>query len=175
MMIWIVLLAVIAALVIFIATRPPVFRVSRALAMNAPASAIYPHINSLAAWNAWSPWAKMDPHCKTVFEGSPEGKGCIMHWDGNKDVGKGSLTITESVPNERVEIQLDFLKPFKGTSYATLALEPQASQTLVTWSMHGRNNFIGKALSCVMNCEKMVGGQYQKGLENIRAIVEKAA
>lgn len=173
MMIAAIIAIILALLVVFIATRPPVFRVSRALAMNAAPAAIFPHINNLSAWNAWSPWAKMDPECKTVLEGPAEGVGCILRWDGDKRVGAGSMTITASVPNERVEIQLDFLRPFKGTSHATLALEAQASQTLVTWSMHGRNNFIGKAVSCVMNCEKIVGAQYQKGLENMRAIVEK--
>jgi hypothetical protein len=40
--------------------------------------------------------------------------------------------------------------------------------------MSGRNNFIGKAFGLFVDCDKMVGGQFEKGLASMKAIVEAA-
>lgn len=94
-------------------------------------------------------------------------------WTGNKDIGEGRMTIIESRSNELVRFELEFIKPFKAINTVEFRFQPEGDQTLVTWSMTGKNNFIGKAIGLVMNCEKMVGGQFDEGLANLRAIVEK--
>ncbi len=149
------------------------FRVSRSALISAPPQALYEQVNNLRRWNAWSPWARLDPNAKNDFAGPKEGAGAIMRWAGNSKVGEGAMMITESTPVELVRLRLDFLKPFKATNTAEFAFMPQGQQTLVTWSMAGRKNFISKLMGLIMNCEKMVGKQFDQGLRNLEEVVTK--
>jgi len=115
---------------------------------------------------------KMDPNAKSTFEGPTSGEGAKMSWEGNSDVGAGSMTIVESKPDDHVRITLDFIKPMEGTCDVFMQIEPAGDQTKLTWNMAGKNNFIAKAIGLVMDCDKMVGGQFEKGLANMKAIVE---
>ncbi len=169
---------VIAAIAMFcavVASRPNDFKVSRSATMAATPAAVFEQVNDFHKWDNWSPWAKMDPNAKTTFEGPTSGVGAKFGWSGNGDVGAGSMTIVDSKPNELVRIRLDFTKPMQGTSDIELKFEPQGEQTKVTWSMAGKNNFIAKAVSLFMDCEKMIGDQYDKGLANLKALVEAKA
>jgi hypothetical protein len=169
----ILVLVVIAALAAFIASRPGEFRVTRSATIAAPPAKVFANVNELQKWEAWSPWAKLDPDCKTTFEGPAAGTGAVMRWDGNNKVGKGSMTIIDSRSDESVYFRLDFLKPFKGTSNAVFTFKPEGGKTAVTWTMNGENNFISKAMSCVMDCEKMMGPQFEKGLVQLKAVAEE--
>lgn len=166
----IVIVAVVA--VIFIARQPDQFRVSRSVLMNAPAANIFPHINDLHKWLPWSPWVKLDPNARNTFEGPSVGTGAKTSWEGNNKVGAGSMTIIESRPSESIQIQLDFLRPMKATNIAEFTFTPQGTQTLVTWTMTGKSNFLGKLVNLVMNCDKLVGKQFDEGLASIKGIVE---
>lgn len=165
--------AVIAVLLVVIAMQPSDFRVSRSVTMAAPQAAVFEQINDFHNWEAWSPWAKKDPNAKGTYEGPTSGVGSKFSWDGNSDVGAGSMTIVESEPTEHVGIKLDFIRPFAGTSDVDFTLQPEGEGTHVTWTMAGKNNFIGKAIGLVIDCDKMIGGEYEKGLANLKAIVEK--
>jgi hypothetical protein len=169
------LAGVIAVLLAVIATRPGEFRVSRSTKMSAPPSAVFAQVNDFHKWEAWSPWAKLDPDAKNSFEGPTSGTGSIFRWDGDKNVGAGSMKIVESRPSDLIRIQLDFIRPFAGTNNVEFTFKPQGEQTAVTWSMSGKNNFIGKAIGLFMDCEKMIGGFYDQGLANIKSIVEDTA
>jgi hypothetical protein len=160
-------------LIILVVRQPDEFRITRTATLPAPASLVFTHVNDLHKWNAWSPWAKLDPNAKNTFEGSDAGTGAIMHWAGNNEVGEGSMTITESRANELIRFKLEFLKPMKATNTTEFTFTPQGDQTLLSWSMFGENNFIGKAIGLVMNCEKMVGDQFEQGLDNLKLVLEK--
>ena len=162
-------------LVIVVAMQPSTFRVSRSATMSAPPLAIFPHVNELKKWQPWSPWMKLDPNAKSTFEGPEGGKGAAMTWAGNNEVGEGKMTILESMPNEMIRFRLDFYKPMAGTSEAEFTFKPEGNQTVVTWSMSGQNNFIAKAMCMVMNMDKMVGGEFEKGLASMKSIVEAPA
>jgi hypothetical protein len=167
----VVLAAIIGVFAIVISLQPSEFRVARSMAMAVSAAKIFPHVNDLHAWEAWSPWAKMDPNAKSSFEGPEAGVGAVMRWDGNMQVGKGSMTIIESQPNKLVRFRMEFLKPMAGTDTAELTFQPQGNnQTVVTWAMFGKNNFMGKAVGLFMNCDKMVGDQFQKGLTQLESV-----
>lgn len=169
----ILLAVIVTALVVVIAAQPSEFRVERSTVISAPVSTVFEHVNDMHKWQAWSPWAKLDPNAKETFEGPESGKESIMRWDGNNQVGTGSMTITESRPNEFIQFNLEFLKPFKGTNTAEFTFKPAGDQTQVTWSMYGKNNFVAKAIGLIMNCEKMIGGQFDQGLANLKSVVEK--
>ena len=166
------LVVVVGVLVVVVAMQPSEFRVTRTAALSAPASAIFAQVNDLHNWRAWDPWAKLDPASKESFEGPSAGVGAICRWAGNKEVGEGSMTILESKPDELIRIKLEFLKPFKATNTTEFTFVPQGDQTEVTWSMFGSRNFMCKAVGLVMNCEKMVGPQFEKGLANLKSMTE---
>jgi len=170
--------AFVALLVVFlivVAMQPSDFRISRSLAMSALPAVVFPHVNELKKWQPWSPWMKLDPNAKSTFEGPEGGKGAAMTWAGNNEVGEGKMTIIESKPNELVRFRLEFYKPMAGTSEAEFTFKPEGNQTVVTWSMSGQNNFIAKAMCMVMNMDRMVGGEFEKGFASIKAIVDAPA
>jgi hypothetical protein len=173
----IILILVAIAVIIFIivaAMQPSDFRVTRTGAISASASAVFAQVNDLHKWDAWSPWAKLDPEAKNSFEGPTSGIGAIMRWAGNNKVGVGSMTIMESRPDEFISFKLEFQKPFVATNTAEFTFTSENDQTTVTWSMYGKSNFKSKAIGLIMNCEKMVGGQFEKGLATLKSVVEAA-
>jgi len=170
----ILLVLALVAIIFFVvlAGLPDEFIISRSLEISAPPEKIFPHVNDLHKWEAWSPWAKMDPACKYSYRGPAEGVGAGFSWDGNRKVGSGGMTIIESVPNEQIRIKLEFLKPFKATNTAEFIFKPQGGQTFVTWSMTGKSNFIFKVFGLFVNCDDMAGNDFEKGLAAIKSVAE---
>lgn len=169
----IVIAVIIVAVVGFAALQPNEFRVSRSATMSATPARIFAQVNDFHNWEAWSPWAKLDPNSKSVFEGPASGVGAVFRWAGNKKVGEGNMTITESRPAELILLRLEFIKPFAGVNTTEFTFRPTGSGTVITWTMTGTNNLIGKVFCMFMNMDKTVGGQFEQGLANMRAIVEK--
>ena len=132
-----VFVVLIAAVLIFAATKPDIFRVQRVAAIKAPPDKIFPLINDFKQWGAWSPWEKKDPAMKRTFGAVTSGKGAAYAWEGNKDVGSGSMEITESVAPSKVGLKLDFLKPFEAHNTVEFTLAPAGDVTNVTWAMQG--------------------------------------
>jgi hypothetical protein len=160
------------AFVIVVVTRPADFRVTRSIAVSAPAAVVFAQVNDLRQWKAWSPWEKMDPALKRTFEGPSAGTGASYSWAGNKKVGEGRMTIMESRPNGLIRIKLEFLKPFKATHTAEFAFKAVGNQTAVTWSMFGKNNFVAKAFHLVVDFDKMIGVDFEKGLGQMKSVAE---
>jgi uncharacterized protein YndB with AHSA1/START domain len=169
-------LAFIAILfVIVIAGQPDEFKICRSADISAPPEKIFPHVNDLHQWKPWSPWAKLDPNSTATFSGSESGSGAVMAWAGNNKVGQGKMTITESAPVQRIRLRLEFQKPMVATNLAEFSFTPEADQTVVTWSMSGKNNLMGKIFGLFVNCDQMVGGQFETGLANLKRVAEAAA
>jgi hypothetical protein len=162
----------VVALVVFILTRPDRFHIERSAAIQAPSATIFPHINDFHRWTAWSPWEKIDPQLQRSYDGPPSGVGASYHWTGNNQVGEGSMKITESVPDRRVGIALEFMKPFRASNVATFTLAPDGAGTRVTWAMDGENTIISKLMSLFMSMDKMIGTEFEKGLATLKQIAE---
>jgi len=169
------LAVLVVLLVVVVALQPSEFRITRTTTVAAPASALFAQVNEFHKWEAWSPWAKLDPAVRNAFEGAPAGAGAVFAWAGNSKVGEGRMTIVESRPNELVRIKLEFLKPFAATHTAEFTFKPEGDRTAVTWSMFGHNNFMGKAVCLVMNMDKTLGGEFDKGLAAMKSVAEAAA
>ncbi len=166
--------AVIVVLIIVVAMQPAEFRVTRQAVMAAPPADVFAQVNNFHNWEAWSPWAKLDPNAKATYSGAASGKGATLAWAGNSEVGEGSQTILESHPPSHILMKLDFTKPFTATDMAEFTFKPQGEGTQVIWTMYGTNNFMAKAMSLVMDCDKMVGGQFEQGLASLKSVVESA-
>lgn len=167
----IIVLAV-AVILLLALTKPSSFRVERSTTIAAPPEKISALIGDFHQWNAWSPWAKLDPSMKTTYAGPPSGVGSVYEWEGNSKVGKGRMEIL-SVEPARTTIKIDFLKPFEGHNIADFVLEPQGSATRVNWIMSGPMNFFpGKLMSVFTTMDKMIGPDFDKGLANMKAAAE---
>ena len=163
---------IVVVFVIVVALQPSEYRVARTATMSAPATAVFAQVNDFHKWEAWNPWGKIDPAMKQNYEGAPAGVGAIYKWAGNNEVGEGRMTIIESRPSDLIRIQMEFFKPFAGNGTAEFTFKPEGNQTAVTWSMTGQNNFMAKAIHLFMNMDKMIGGQFEKGLADMKSIVE---
>jgi len=172
-----VLLGLVAIFAVFgavVALQPSEFRIARTAIVAAPAPDVFAQVNDFHNWEAWSPWAKLDPAAKATFEGPAEGQGAVFVWSGNDKIGEGRMTLTESRPAELVRIKVDFVKPFAGTSNSEFAFKPAGNQTAVTWSTSGQHNFISKAMCMFMSMDKMLGGDMEKGLAQMKSVAEAA-
>jgi hypothetical protein len=167
-------LVIVLAVLGYIAMQPNDYHVERSRVMAATPEAIFAEVNDFHRWEAWSPWAKLDPNSKAIYEGPDAGEGAIFRWAGNDKVGEGSLTILESKPHEKVTYRLEFIKPMADTCQTQFILTPEGDKTKVTWNMSGTQpNFVGKVICFFMNMDKMIGADYEKGLTSIQEIVEK--
>ena len=170
----VVIVVLIAGVLILAATKPDTFRVQRAASIKAPPEKIFALINDFNRWGAWSPWEKIDPALKRTFSGPPSGKGAAYSWEGNSKVGSGGMVIAESSPPGKIVIKLDFLKPFEAHNIAEFTLVPAGDTTSVTWAMYGPSPYVSKIMQTFFSMEKMVGGQFEQGLANLKAAAEGA-
>jgi uncharacterized protein YndB with AHSA1/START domain len=165
-------IVVVVVAVLSRATKPDTFRVS-ARRHQAPPEKIFRLINDLQSWSDWSPWEKKDPGMKKTHGGPASGAGATYAWEGNQEVGKGRMEITETSPPSKIVIRLDFVKPFEAHNIVEFALEPKGDATDVTWAMHGPMPYISKIMTLFFSMDKMVGKDFEAGLASLKALAEK--
>ena len=148
--------------------------VERSIVISAPPAQIFPHVNSMRAFHAWSPWTAIDPDTQYTFEGPESGVGSRMTWhSGNQQVGAGSQEITISLPDQQISTTLDF--GGKGQGVASFFLEPRAQGTLLRWQFQTEfgwdlfSRYVGLML------DSMIGASYDKGLRTLKTRVEQNA
>ena len=168
----IVLVVAVAAILLYAWTRPDTFRVQRSIAIKAPPDRIVALIDDFRAFPQWSPWEKRDPNLKRSLSGAAKGKGAKYAWEGNSQVGSGSMEILEATPT-RVVTRLDFLKPFEAHNTAEWTLVPAGDTTTVTWAMYGPSPYISKLIGVFMSMDSMVGKDFEAGLAAMKAVAEK--
>jgi len=167
-------LALVAVFAAVVAMQPAEFKVERSLVIAAPPADLFAQVNDFHKWVNWSPWENLDASMKKTFSGTPSGPGSVYEWNGNDKVGSGRMTLTESIPTSLVRIKLEFFKPFEANNITGFIFTPEGAGTKVTWNMSGNNNFIAKAAGLFMNMDKIVGGDFEKGLSQLKAAVEGA-
>jgi uncharacterized protein YndB with AHSA1/START domain len=165
--------ALIAILLVVIATRPAAFRIERSATIAAPAEVVFAQIEDLPRWERWNPFEKGDASMRKTFEGTP-GVGSAYHYVSDHS-GEGRMTLTALQPNRRVGVRAEFIKPMAATNDVEFTLRPAAGGVTVTWAMSGRNPFLGKAISLFINMDRMVGGQFEQGLADLKRLSEAEA
>ncbi len=164
----------IIALLVYAATLPHTFQGQRTQRINASPEKVFPLINNMHGMNTWNPFAEADPDIKITYTGPESGKGARYEWTGNSKVGQGSIEIIDVATPSRVALRLDILKPIEGHNTVVFTLAPNGSGTDVTWAMTGERPFIGKVMDAVFNMDRMVGGEFERGLAKLRTIAENA-
>lgn len=168
-----VIVILVVGVLAYAATRPDTLHVQRSASIKAPPEAIFPLINDLHRWTAWSPYEKIDPAMKRAYSGAANGKGAVYEWEGNSEVGQGRMEITDTSHPSRITIKLDFIKPLEGHNVAEFTLMPQGDTTQVTWTMDGPSPYIGKVIGVFMNMDSMIGDSFETGLANLKTIAEE--
>lgn len=170
LLLFIVLAAVLLILIGFL--LPQEIAVVRTTKIEAPAAKIFPHINDFRKFQAWSPWAKIDPEgTKVTYEGPDSGVGHKVIWSSdNHEVGKGSQEIVESVADGHVKTLLDFRE--HGKANAVVRLTPDGSGTTVSWGFTSDlgANPIARWMGLMIG--PMVGEKYDEGLASLKTIIQ---
>lgn len=169
------LAVLVVAVLAYAATRPDTFEVARSIRIAAPRKTIFPMINDLRKFATWSPYERKDPDMSRMFSGPESGKGQRYDWDGDSNVGKGWLLITESSAPSRVDIDLNMLKPMQATNQVTFTLDPDGTSTKVTWAIKGRVPLVAKAIHLFLDMDRMCGNDFEAGLASLKAITEGQA
>ena len=170
-----VIVVAIVAVLLYASTKPDSFHVERSVLIQAAPEAIYPLINDLHQWDAWTPYNK-DPAMTKTHSGSPAGVGARYAWEGNKNVGQGEISIREAQPPHKLVFDLHMIKPFEGRNVAAFTLEPQSggntTTTRVTWSLDDKHKLLHKTMSIFLNLDNMIGKDFAQGLVQLKTLVE---
>ena len=165
----------ILGLIAYAATRPDTFEMTRSMNINSRPEEIFPLIANLRVMDKWNPFVKADPAIKLTYSGPESGVGATNVFEGNNKVGSGSIAITEAAAPSKIVMQLDMIKPMRAHNRVDFTLVPRGDTTNVTWTMSGRQPLIAKVMTIFIDCDKMVGGQFEKGLADLKAIAESKA
>ena len=165
-------IALVGVVLLYAATKPDTFHVQRSISIQAPPEKIFAILNDFNQSASWSPYEKKDPAMKRAFSGPERGKGAIYQFDGNREVGKGRLTITDTTPSSKVVLALDMLEPFEAHNVVEYTLDANGGSTDVTWAIHGQQPYLGKLMSLFIDCDKMIGKDFEVGLTNLKAYSE---
>lgn len=169
-----VLIGIVLVVLAIGATRPAEFRVERSVVIEAPPSAVYAVITDFKRFGEWSPWAKLDPQLKSTMSGAPSGKGAVYDWQGNDDVGKGRMTIEDTVENQRVDVQVEFFEPWAAKNHVVWTLNGAQTPTTMTWVMEGRHESVLEKTMCMfMDMDRLIGKDFEEGLASLKRVVEK--
>jgi carbon monoxide dehydrogenase subunit G len=168
----IIVVVAIAGVLIVAATRPDTFNVQRSVQIKAPPQKIHPLINDFQQWRTWSPYENKDPAMRRSFGAVTAGPGATYAWEGNKEVGQGSMEIAASTPPSLVTIKLHFLEPFEAHNQVDFRIEPQGETTRVTWDMNGPAPYITKLMGIFVDMDTMIGTDFEAGLANLKALAE---
>lgn len=164
--------AVLAVILVVAAFKSPQMKVSREIVVSAAPEAIFPYINDSQKSYQWMPWAEADPEVKISYSGPSAGVGAMSSWEG-RQMGTGRSEVVESIPNQTVKTKLTYTKPFEMSQLAEISLAPFSGGTKVTWSVSGQNNYISRLFGLFVDCDKMIGGEFEKGLGKLKALTEK--
>ena len=157
---------IIVLFLLYVASKPNDFRVERSATMAAPPATVFAQVNDFHNWQAWSPWAKLDPNMSQTYEGPEAGRGAVYSWNGNNKVGAGRMAVTESRPNEYIKILLEFLRPFKSTNNAEFTFRPSGNQTDVNWIDDRSAQLHEQAILLVHEHGQDGGKGFRKGAES---------
>jgi uncharacterized protein YndB with AHSA1/START domain len=174
-----VVVVAIVALLLYASTKPDTFHVERSVLIQAAPEAIFPHINDLHLWDAWTPYNK-DPAMKKTHSGSAAGVGARYAWEGDKRVGQGEISIRVAQPPHKLVFDLHMIKPFEGRNVAAFTLEPQSggnavTTTRVTWSLDDKHKLLHKTMSIFLNLDNMIGKDFAQGLAQLKTLVETSS
>lgn len=167
----VVLLAIVLITALFVKKD---FASEKEIVINKPKSDVFNYVKHLKNQTDYGVWTKRDPNIKKEFRGTDGTEGFIYAWEGNSDVGKGEQKIVKITDGKKVDFELHFIKPFESTSPSHMVTEEVSpNQTKVKWGMSGKMIYPFNIMKLFMSTDKMIGNDFQTGLDNMKQILEK--
>lgn len=166
------LVVVIVLFLVFVSTRNGKFNYERSVVINAPVEKIYPYLSNFKLGSQWNPFDQKDPNLKRTFLGNDGEVGSAMEFEGNNEAGSGKLEMLSLIPNTEAQIKLTMTKPWKAENLIIYKLTPEAEGTRFLWAMSGDGGFMGKLMMTIIDCEKMITDEFEKGFQNLKFIIE---
>ncbi|MFJ9387927.1 SRPBCC family protein [Nocardioides sp. NPDC101246] len=148
------------------------YEVSRSAVLPGDIGRIHALLDDFHEWPAWSPWEGLDPDMSRTYSGAESGVGARYAWSGNKRAGAGAMEITESTP-ERIEVALEFLKPFKSRSTVSFDLATVVDGTRLTWTHAGSVSGVMGVMARFYSMEKAIAPDMEKGLANLAGLARR--
>jgi uncharacterized protein YndB with AHSA1/START domain len=146
----------------------------KSIVIEADIQKVWENVNSLSAMDSWSPWNQRDPNMEKTFSGTDGKPGATQSWKSPvKNVGEGSQTIQKLDPPNRIDVKLNFIKPFKSTADSYVTLEKSNGGTKATWGFESSMHYPMNIMKVFMNFEKSMGKDFGEGLEKLKSISEK--
>jgi len=143
------------------------FEVKRETTIPAPRETVFGLLADFHRWPEWSPWENRDPEMKRTHSGTPSGVGAVYEWDGNRKAGQGRMEITSADSPSRLQIALQFLKPFKSSNTTTFDLNERDGGTHVMWRMVGPKTLMTRIMGIFASMDKLVGRDFEQGLAQL--------
>ncbi len=145
------------------------FSVEESISIDSSAENVYKSVSNFSTWGEWSPWICQEPSCPVRVEGDSGTVGHRQIWDGDL-IGAGEMSISKAVPNEILEYDLQFLKPWKSRSKTGFQISSQGEKTLISWWMTGTLPVFLFYMKKMMSV--FVGGDYNRGLLMLKEYIE---
>lgn len=160
---------------IYAGVKPGDYFIKREIVLNRKADAIYPYLVSMKKADEWMPWKESDPQVKNTYSGPEEGVGATSSWESTGQMGTGKAEVIDAVLNEKVTTKISYTKPMEMNQISEFVLTPQGDSTKMEWNVKGHNNYLFRLIALVMcmDADKYVGSKFEKGLNNLKALVEK--
>ncbi len=173
LLIWLGLFLRESRLHVLLPIRSKDFTYVREITINRTQDQVFAYLKPLKNFQSWNPFLKADPQARLEYQGTDGQPGFVASWDGNAQMGSGEQEITHILDGKRIDFELRFKKPFRATHQAYWAVEGVgANQTRVKWAMSGKTPFPMSLIGLFMNCDKMIGKEFDGGLNKLKSILE---
>jgi effector-binding domain-containing protein/ribosome-associated toxin RatA of RatAB toxin-antitoxin module len=168
----VILLVLVVAFSLYVATRPGSFSFERSRTIKAPVSVLFNKVNDFKNWPEFSPWLERDAFAQLSFRDHTTGEGAGYGWQGDI-IGEGHMETTAVTKNSSITQRINFIKPFEAQSDVRWEFREQGDSTRVSWQMSGKQNFISKLFTLFMgSIEEMTGPDFERGLYKLDSIVQ---
>jgi len=163
----------IIGILVFAATKPDTFHIQRSITINAPPERVFALIDDFHQWPRWAPQDREDPTMRRSYGLQSAGVGAISEWKSDGSAGAGEMAITAAIPNSRIDVTVDWVKPFKVRNTHEFEITPERQQVRVTWSAEGSNLYMMKIMEVFVGVNGLMGKHFDTGLENLKAAAEQ--
>lgn len=172
--IFLVVLALIACVLLFAATKPSTFHIERSITIIAPPAKIFALIDDFHNWPQWASQDRDDPAMRRTYSGANAGTGAVCDWTGTKgSTGDGRMIITQDAANSKVSVEADWRKPFPVRNTNEFTLAPAGQATQLTWSITGTNLYMMKVMEVFVGVNGLMGSHLDTGLDNLKKVAEQ--
>ena len=160
-------------LILFSLLLPSQVKVKRSILVSAPIDRVFDQVNDLRNWEKWDPWKRMDPTMVMTFSNPPVGQNAFYKWESqNKQLGKGTLTLTQVAMNEAISTSIDFDGHHQGTAKFQFAHKGDAIE--VTWSMEHEVGMLPWKKYGGLMMRSHLKKQFDNGLKGLKFYAEKS-